>query len=148
MLLFIAMEKSKLTCLTLEKMNELSKGTMVEHLGIVYTALGDNYLEGTMPVDDRTKQPYGLLHGGASAAFAETLGSMASVCLVNSETHNVVGIEINATHVRKATGGHVVGRATLISRTRKLHVWEIRITRPEGDLVCISRLTVMVIPKA
>lgn len=133
--------------LSLGKMNELSRGTLVENLGIVYTELGKDYLVGTMPVDNRTKQPLGLLHGGASAAFAETLGSMASLGLVNPETHYIVGIELNATHVKKVTGGHVTGKASLLSRSRKLHVWEIRITNEEGALVCISRLTVMVIPK-
>lgn len=141
------METSLLTGIPLEKMNELSQGTMVENLGIVYTEVGHDYLVGTMPVDERTKQPYGLLHGGASAAFAETLGSMASVCLINPDTQNIVGIEINATHVKKATHGHVTGRATLISRSRKTHVWDIRITNEEGALVCMSRLTVMVIPR-
>lgn len=131
----------------LSSMNERSHGTLMQSLGIVYTAIGSDYLEGTMPVDERTKQPAGLLHGGASAAFAETLGSMGSMSLINIETQTIVGIEINATHVRKATHGIVTGRATLISRARKLHVWEIKITNSEGDLICISRLTVMVIDK-
>lgn len=133
--------------LSLEKMNELSKGTLVEHLGIVYTEIGKDYLVGTMPVDNRTKQPLGLLHGGASAAFAETLGSMASLSLVNPETHQIVGIELNATHVKKVTDGFVTGKASLLSRSRKLHAWEIKITNEEGALICVSRLTVMVIPK-
>lgn len=141
------MEPALLTGMTLEKMNELSKGTLVEHLGIKYTEIGPDYLVGTMPVDNRTKQPAGLLHGGASAALAETLGSMASMSIVNNDTHHIVGIEINATHVRKATSGFVTGKATLISRSRKLHVWEIKITNEDDALVCISRLTVMIIPK-
>lgn len=133
--------------ITIDQMNELSKGTMVEHLGIKYIEAGKDYIIGTMPVDARTKQPAGLLHGGASAAFAETLGSMASWCLINHETHAIVGIEINATHVKKATEGIVTGKASLISRSRKLHVWDIKITNDNGDLVCVSRLTVMVINK-
>lgn len=128
-------------------MNELSRGTLMESLGIIYTEVGPDYLAGIMPVDERTKQPAGLLHGGASAAFAETLGSMGSMSLINNETQAIVGIEINATHVRKATSGIVSGKATLISRSRKLHVWEIKIINEEGSLVCISRLTVMVIEK-
>jgi 1,4-dihydroxy-2-naphthoyl-CoA hydrolase len=133
--------------MTLDEMNRLSKGTLVENLGIKYTEQGEDYLMGTMPVDERTRQPLGLLHGGASAAFAETLGSMASLTLVNPETHSIVGIEINATHVRKATSGIVTGKATLVSRSRKLHVWDIRISNEEGQTTCISRLTVMVITK-
>lgn len=133
--------------MTLDEMNRLSKGTLVENLGIIYTEQGEDYLMGTMPVDERTRQPLGLLHGGASAAFAETLGSMASLTLVNPETHSIVGIEINATHVRKATSGIVTGKATLVSRSRKLHVWDIRISNKEGQTTCISRLTVMVITK-
>lgn len=147
LLIFRNMETSLLNGMTLEEMNKLSLGTMVENLGIRYTEIGRDYLAGTMPVDERTKQPYGLLHGGASVAFAETLGSMASICLINPETHGIVGTEINATHVKKATQGHVTGRATLISRSRKMHVWEIKITNDEGALVCISRLTVMVISR-
>lgn len=133
--------------MTLEAMNALSHNTLVDNLGIKYTEIGPDYLIGTMPVDSRTKQPLGLLHGGASAAFAETLGSMASLSLVNPETHSIVGIELNATHVRKATSGLVAGKATLLSKTRKLHVWEIRITNEEEKLICLSRLTVMVISK-
>ena len=132
---------------TLEKMNELSKGTLVENLGIVYTDSGPDFLTGIMPVNEKTRQPLGLLHGGASAAFAETLGSMASLSLIDPETHSIVGIEINATHVRKATSGFVTGKATLLSKARKLHVWDIKITKEEGQTVCISRLTVMVITK-
>lgn len=141
------MDNAILTAMTLEDMNRSSRNTLVEHLGIRYTEIGPDYLIGTMPVDERTRQPYGLLHGGASAAFAETLGSMASLSLINIETQTIVGIELNATHVKKATHGLVTGKASLISRSRKLHVWEIRITNEEGGLVCISRLTVMVIPR-
>lgn len=141
------MKSSLLTQMPLSTMNELSRGTLMESLGIKYTEIGPDYLVGIMPVDERTKQPAGLLHGGASAAFAETLGSMGSMSLINIETQSIVGIEINATHVRKATGGIVTGKATIISRSRKLHVWEIKITNEEDSLLCISRLTVMVIEK-
>lgn len=142
------METTLLSGMSLSQMNDLSKGTMVEHLGIIYTEIGYDYLEGTMPVDGRTKQPFGLLHGGASAAFAETLGSMASASMVDPHTHTIVGVEINATHVRKAKSGLVTGRASLISRSRKLHVWEVKISNSDGELVCVSRLTVMVISKS
>lgn len=141
------MKSSLLTQMPLSTMNELSRGTLMESLGIKYTEIGPDYLVGIMPVDERTKQPAGLLHGGASAAFAETLGSMGSMSLINIETQSIVGIEINATHVRKAKGGVVTGKATIISRSRKLHVWEIKITNEEDSLLCISRLTVMVIEK-
>jgi 1,4-dihydroxy-2-naphthoyl-CoA hydrolase len=141
------MESTLLCGFSLEQMNALSKGTLVENLGIQYTEIGKDYLIGTMPVDNRTTQPAGILHGGASAALAETLGSMASLSMINLETHTIVGTEISASHLKKVNSGIVTGKATLISRSRKIHVWEIRITNDQGALVCISRLTVMVIPK-
>ena len=133
--------------MTLAELNALSAGNMGEHLGIELTEAGEDYLCGKMPVDFRTKQPMGLLHGGASAAFAETLGSVGSLMLVNPETHTIVGIEINANHLRKATHGFVYGKATLLMRSRKLHVWEIKISNEEQELVCISRLTVMILER-
>lgn len=133
--------------ITLDEMNALSAGTLGETLGIIFTEKGNDYLCGRMPVDSRTRQPMGLLHGGASAALAETLGSMGSLMLVNPDTHTIVGVEINANHLRKVTEGFVEGRATLIMRSRKLHVWDIRITNSDGELVCISRLTVMVLER-
>lgn len=136
-----------LTNMTLEAMNAHSEGTMMKQLGIVYTEIGPDFLCGTMPVDHRTKQPAGLLHGGASAALAETLGSMGSMSIINLEKQSIVGIEINANHIRSVKAGHVHGKATLIMRSRKLHVWEIRITNDNGQLVCLSRLTIMVLEK-
>lgn len=136
-----------LTTMTLETMNAHSKGTMMEHLGIVYTEIGPDYLCGSMPVDHRTKQPAGLLHGGASAALAETLGSMGSMSIIDPEKQSIVGIEINANHIRSMREGYVHGKASLIMRSRKLHVWEIRITNSGGQLVCLSRLTIMVLEK-
>jgi 1,4-dihydroxy-2-naphthoyl-CoA hydrolase len=133
--------------MTLAELNALSVGNMGEHLGIELTETGEDYLCGRMPVDFRTRQPMGLLHGGASAAFAETLGSVGSLMLVNPETHSVVGVEINANHLRKVTEGYVSGRAVLLMRSRKLHVWDIRITNAAGELVCISRLTVMILER-
>jgi 1,4-dihydroxy-2-naphthoyl-CoA hydrolase len=133
--------------MTVAELNSLSAGNMGEHLGIEITEAGDDYLCGRMPVDNRTRQPMGLLHGGASAAFAETLGSVGSVMLVNNETHTIVGVEINANHLRKVTDGYVYGRATLVMRSRKLHVWDIRITNKDNELVCLSRLTVMVLER-
>lgn len=134
-----------LTTMTLEAMNALSEGTLMRQLGIEYTEIGPDYLCGSMPVDYRTKQPAGLLHGGASAALAETLGSMGSMSIVDLERQSVVGIEINANHIRSVKEGFVYGKATLIMRSRKLHVWEIRVTNDIGNLVCLSRLTIMVL---
>ncbi|NLN96636.1 MAG: hotdog fold thioesterase [Bacteroidales bacterium] len=136
-----------LSQISLAELNAMNKGTMMEQMKIEYTELGADYICGSMPVDHSTRQPAGLLHGGASAALAETLGSMGSMLLINNEVHAAVGIEINANHVRKATEGFVHGKATIIARSRKLHVWEIRITDDEQHLICVSRLTVMIIEK-
>jgi 1,4-dihydroxy-2-naphthoyl-CoA hydrolase len=136
-----------LTTMTPEAMNALSEGTMMKQLGIVFTEIGADYLCGSMPVDHRTKQPAGLLHGGASAALAETLGSMGSMSIVNLETQAIVGIEINANHIRSVREGFVHGKASLIMRSRKLHVWEIKISNDAGNLICLSRLTIMVLDK-
>ena len=131
--------------MTVDSMNASSKGTLMEQLGIVYTELGEDYVCGTMPVDHRTKQPAGLLHGGASVALAESLGSMGSAAIAKNP-RAIVGIEVNANHVRKATSGLVHGRAVLVVRSRRLHVWEIKIHNDQNELVCLSRLTVMVKP--
>ncbi len=120
---------------------------MGEHLDIIYTAIGDDFLEGTMPVDHKTKQPYGLLHGGASVVLAETLGSLAANLCVNPNTHACVGLEINANHLKAVRSGRVTGRANAIHIGTKTQVWEIRIYNEGGGLVCISRLTVAVIDK-
>lgn len=136
-----------LTTMTIEAMNALSEGTLMKQLGIVFTEIGPDYLCGSMPVDFRTKQPAGLLHGGASAALAETLGSMGSMSIVDTTKQAIVGIEINANHIRSVTKGLVYGKATLVMRSRKLHVWEIRISNNAGNLICLSRLTIMVLDK-
>ncbi len=136
-----------LTTMTIEAMNALSEGTLMKQLGIVFTEIGPDYLCGTMPVDQRTKQPAGLLHGGASAALAETLGSMGSMSIVDLNKQAIVGIEINANHIRSMKEGIAYGKATLVMRSRKLHVWEIRISNEAGNLVCLSRLTIMVLDK-
>lgn len=131
----------------LPDLNAMNNGTLMQHLGIEYTELGSDYICARMPVDHRTKQPAGLLHGGASAALAESLGSIGSVLMIDNETQAIVGIEINANHLRKVKEGFVFGKATMIANSRKLHVWEIRISDERNRLVCISRLTVMVIDK-
>ena len=129
---------------TLEQLNALSRNTLMEPLGIVFTELGADYLRATMPVDARTHQPYGLLHGGASAALAETLGSTAAGLCVG-EDEGVVGIEINANHLRGAREGVVTGTARPLHVGRSTQVWEMKIENEAGELVCISRLTLAVI---
>ena len=121
----------------------------MESLGIRFTELGDDYLDATMPVDRRTFQPYGLLHGGASVALAESLGSFASVlCLAPEDDRRPVGIEINANHVRSATEGTVTGRCRPLHLGGTIQVWEIRVSDPKDKLLCVSRLTVSIVPSA
>jgi 1,4-dihydroxy-2-naphthoyl-CoA hydrolase len=131
---------------TPEFLNELSKGTAVPNLGITFTELGDDFIEATMPVDHRTMQPMGILHGGASALLAETLGSVASsLCVDNPLEQKPVGIEINASHLKSVSCGYVIGRATPIRLGKRLHVWQIEIKDEEGAMICISRLSVMIL---
>ena len=128
-------------------LQEISKNTMVDHLGIEFLELGKNYITAKMPVDPRTTQPMGLLHGGASIALAETLGSVASSILVDMNKFHCVGLEINANHIKSARKGYVTGKATPIHLGKKTHVWDIKITNEKDDFVCVSRLTVAVIEK-
>ena len=127
--------------------SDRSKGTMVSALGIEITDLGDEYISGKMPVDERTKQPFGLLHGGASAAFAETLGSIGAGNQVNLEQYSVVGIELNSSHLKAVKSGWVYGRAMPIRIGRTIQVWDINITNEKDEAVCKSRLTLAVIKK-
>lgn len=120
---------------------------MVEHLGIVFTGIGDNYIEATMPVDHRTHQPMGLLHGGASVVLAETLGSVAATCCVDPGQQYCVGLDINANHLKSIRSGVVKGRTTPIHIGKRTQVWEIRITNEQQELLCISRITLAVIDK-
>ena len=129
---------------SLDALNAMSRGTAMEPLGIVFTEVGPDFLRATMPVDARTKQPYGLLHGGASVLLAETLGSSAGMWSVR-EGEGVVGIEINANHLRGVREGQVTGTARPLHVGRQTHVWEIRIEDERGKLVCVSRLTLAVI---
>ena len=132
----------------LEQINAFSANTMVEHLGIVFTEIGDDYLVAKMPVDSRTVQPFRLLHGGASVALAETIGSSASVlCIENIEKQAPVGVEINANHLRSATKGFVYATCKPIKIGRTLHVWTIEIKNEEEKLVCVSRLTIAIIER-
>ena len=131
----------------LQKLNDFQKNTITEVLGIEITDFGPDYFCGKMPVDHRTVQPYGLLHGGASAVLAETLGSIAGGMQVNLETQSVVGVEINCNHLRSARDGWVYGKATSIKIGRKIHVWNIEIKNEGDKLVAVSRLTLAVIDK-
>lgn len=118
---------------------------MARHLGIEFTEIGPDFLRGRMPVDDRTHQPYGILHGGASVALAETLGSYAAMLAVDQSKYRCLGQEINANHIRGVASGFVIGTARPVHIGRRSHVWEIRIADERDKLVCISRLTMAVI---
>ncbi|MDW2982947.1 MAG: hotdog fold thioesterase [Rhodanobacter sp.] len=129
----------------LARLNGWSTNTLMEALGIRITAVGDDWLQGTMPVDARTHQPYGLLHGGASVALAETLGSTAAMLTLDPAKELAVGLDINANHVRGVRAGTVTGTAKALHVGRTTQVWEIRIENEDGALVCIARLTMAVI---
>jgi 1,4-dihydroxy-2-naphthoyl-CoA hydrolase len=129
----------------LDELDRWSENTLVRHLDIRITELGDDFIAGTMPVDARTHQPFGLLHGGASAALAETLGSVAANLSVDPETHRCVGLEINANHVHPVRSGTVTGVARPIHIGRSTQVWDIRISDENDRLICVSRLTMAVI---
>lgn len=129
-----------------DTLNALSRGTAMETLGIVFTEVGADFVRATMPVDARTRQPYGLLHGGASVLLAETLGSSAgNLCVGPGEM--CVGVEINANHLAAVREGTVVGTARPLHVGRRTQVWEIRIEDPLGRLCCVSRLTLAVVPR-
>lgn len=130
----------------LEAINGWSARTLMRAIDIRITELGDDWLRGTMPVDDRTRQPYGILHGGASVALAETLGSTAAM-LCCEDGFAAVGLDINANHVRAVRDGVVTGTARPLHVGRSTQVWEIRIENDAGELVCISRLTMAVVPQ-
>lgn len=131
----------------LEAINQFSKNTLLEQLNIKVTKIGTDFLEGTMPVDNRTHQPTGLLHGGASAALIESLGSIGSTLLVDMKKYNIVGLEINANHLRGVKSGIVTGRAKVVHAGKTTHVWQVNIKDENGKLVCTGRLTVIVIEK-
>jgi len=131
----------------LKKINDKVENTMVSTLGIEITDFGDQYISGKMPVDQRTIQPFGLLHGGASAAFAETLGSMGAGNQIDLVKYSVVGIELNSSHLKAVKEGWVYGKATPIRIGRTIQVWDIIINNEKNDIVCKSRLTLAVIKK-
>jgi 1,4-dihydroxy-2-naphthoyl-CoA hydrolase len=132
--------------ISLEQLKSISYNTIADHLGIEFTELGTDYIKARMPVDKRTHQPFGILHGGASVVLAETLGSIASfLCLPDTDDRQAVGLEINANHLRPVKEGFVTGTVTAIHVGRTTHIWDIRITNEQDKLVCISRLTVAIV---
>ena len=132
---------------SVEDLKSIGKGTMTEDLGIEWVELGDNFLKAKMPVDHRTIQPYGLLHGGASCVLAETIGSVASHLVIDPSEFYCVGIEINANHIRSAKEGFVYGTCSPLHIGSSTHVWDIRIIDKQEKLICISRLTVAIMKK-
>ncbi len=133
--------------LSIGHFNQSGKKGMGEYLGIEWVEIGENFIKAKMPVDHRTKQPYGLLHGGASCVLAETLGSVASAMVVDPARFQCVGLEINANHVHSATNGYVTGVATPLHLGKSTHVWDIKIYNDNDKMVCVSRLTVAIIQK-
>ncbi|HSM30712.1 MAG TPA: hotdog fold thioesterase [Woeseiaceae bacterium] len=132
-----------------ERLQQTMQGSLLEHLGLTIEGIGDDWISVRMPVDKRTIQPYGILHGGASVALAESLGSLASIlCIEDPSTHTPVGVEINANHLRPGPEGrYVIGTLSPIRVGRRIHVWNIEIRDPDDRLVCISRLTIMIVER-
>lgn len=129
------------------EINSLNKNTLGQNLGIEFTEAGPDFLVATMPVDERTKQPFGLLHGGANVALAETLGSVASLLVVNREVFIGVGVEINANHIKAVLDGKVKGVCSPLNISGKNHVWDIKIYNEANELTCVARFTCTIIPK-
>jgi 1,4-dihydroxy-2-naphthoyl-CoA hydrolase len=136
------------TSISLETLNSWGKGNMLEHVGIEFIELTPEYIKAKMPVDHRTKQPFGLLHGGASVVLAETMGSIASALSVENPANQTgVGVEINANHLKSARGGFVIGTCTALRIGRSIHVYDIKIHDEEENLICASRLTVAILQR-
>lgn len=131
-----------------EQINSLNKNTLGQSLGIEFVEVGDDYIAATMPVDDRTIQPFGLLHGGANVALAETLGSVASLFVVDKESFIAVGIEINANHMKAVLSGKVKGVCRPLNISGRNHVWDIKIYNEANELTCVSRFTCTIVPKS
>lgn len=129
---------------TVDQLNSIRNKNMSNNLGIDFTEIGADYLVAKMPVDERTTQPFGILHGGANCVLAETLGSVAAWLCVDPAEKFIVGLDINANHLRSMRSGHVIGTTKPLHIGRSTHVWEILIRDEEGNLVCVSRLTVLV----
>jgi len=132
---------------TLEELNQIMADTLISHVGIEFVEIGDDFLRARMPVDKRTRQPMGILHGGASVVLAETLGSAASNLAINRDEYYAVGLEINANHVRSVASGYVIGTARPLHLGKTTQVWEMQIRDEEENLVCVSRMTNVVLKK-
>lgn len=132
---------------TVEGLNQLARRDMASRLGMEYTEVGEDFLKARLPADERTQQPYGLLHGGVSCVMAESMGSLASALCVDAETHYCVGVDINASHLRPATGGHVHARTQPLRIGRRNQVWETHIRDDADRLICVARLTTAVIER-
>lgn len=133
--------------ITIDALQKLTLNNLAAHLGIEFIEVGTDYVRARMPVDERTRQPYGILHGGASVALAETLGSIGASCCIDLSRQHCVGLEINANHVRGAREGYVYGKATPLHLGKSTQIWEIRITDEADKLVCISRITLAILDK-
>jgi len=133
--------------LSIEKLKPLGPNTMAAHIGIEWVEVGENFMKAKMPVDQRTNQPYGLLHGGASCVLAETLGSVASAMVIDHSKFYCVGLEINANHVRGVREGYVTGVASPLHLGNTTHIWDIKIYDETEKLVCVSRLTVAILTR-
>ena len=129
---------------SIEEVNSLNKNTMMEHLGIEFMEIAQDYIIAKMPVDKRTHQPMGLLHGGASATLIESLGSLGSALCVDLKKQHIVGVEVNANHIRSERSGFVYGKAHLIHEGRTTHIWQVDITNKDEKLISTGRLTVLV----
>lgn len=133
---------------TLQSLNQLCEGNMGSYLGIEFIELGSDYLKARMPVDSRTKQPFGLLHGGASVALSETIASVAAnAVLLPEENLYAVGLEINANHIKAATSGYVIATCKPLQLGKRISVWEVKICNEGGSLVCVSRMTAALLPR-
>ncbi len=128
-----------------QQADRICEGTMVAHLGMVFSVDEEGRFCATMPVEARTHQPMGLLHGGATAALAESLGSMGSALLIDLKKHGVVGIELNVNHMKGVRSGNVMATGELLHKGRSTHVWDIRVTNDAGELCAVCRLTNMII---
>lgn len=133
--------------ITIDDLHDLRKETMASYLDMQWVEIGENFLKLSMPVNEKTKQPYGLLHGGASCALAETVGSVASALVIDQEKFICVGLEINANHIRGARSGIVTAIAAPLHIGKSTHVWDIKINDEVDKLICVSRLTVAILPK-
>ena len=132
--------------ITLQKIKDFGKDTMANSLGLEWTEIGDDFLKMSMPVDERTRQPYGMLHGGASCVLAETLGGVASALVIDMDKFYCVGLEINANHLKSVKEGPVTGYCTPLHLGKNTHVWDIKIFDTGQKLICVSRLTMAIIP--